>query len=393
MSADPEYDHYKPDEFGRLAVLYRHAFGIGEGRARQYVDSIGEGSFRVVRRAGTLVGAVAFLEMGHWFGGKLVPCRGIAGVAVEPAERGRGTATRMMAAAVEETRADGFPISSLYPATLPLYQRAGYAKAGDRMTYRLPLTVLHGLRPDPLLERAEDPADRTTIIRLQSERARRTNGLLERCNLLWERAIGSPERPCSTWFVPGADGPEGYVTVGARSDHDRSLQVQDWAALSPRAGRALLAFLGGWHSQVSTITWNGGPEDTLIHLLPEVGAGIASWEQWMLRITDVAGVLTARGWPPGLTMAVTLSVTDPLLATNNGRFRLEMAAGQATVERVGKSGAADLTLGIDALATLYTGHLAPRVMADLGMMEATPAGLAAAGMLFAGPRPWLPDTF
>jgi hypothetical protein len=52
MSVDPEYDRYKPDEFDRLAVLYRHAFGIGAGGVRQYIDGIGEGSFRVVRRGG-----------------------------------------------------------------------------------------------------------------------------------------------------------------------------------------------------------------------------------------------------------------------------------------------------------------------------------------------------
>ena len=55
----------------------------------------------------------------------------------------------MMAAMLEETRAAGIPISTLYPATLPLYAKVGYASAGDRITYRLPFGVVRGLRPDP----------------------------------------------------------------------------------------------------------------------------------------------------------------------------------------------------------------------------------------------------
>ena len=141
-------------------------------------------------------------------------------------------------------------------------------------------------------------AVRSTLEVMQAQRALRTNGLLARCELLWQRALDSAAKPLDTWLIPGADGPEGYVTMGPKSP-DRTLHVEDWAALTPRAGKAILGFLAGWHSQAQAVTWAGGPEDMLIRLMPEVGATIASWEQWMLRVTDVAGALTARGWPTG----------------------------------------------------------------------------------------------
>ena len=174
---------------------------------------------------------------------------------------------------------------------------------------------------------------------------------------------------------------------------DRTLHVEDWAALTPRAGRTILGFLAGWHSQASVITWAGGPEDMLIHLLPETGTTIASWEQWMLRITDVAGALTSRGWPLGARGGLTLDVNDPLLAGNGGRYRLEVADGKAGVERATGTGMADISLGVNALATLYSGHLSPRTMANLELIEASPAALDTATTLFAGPRPWLSDMF
>jgi len=63
------------------------------------------------------------------------------------------------------------------------------------------------------------------------------------------------------------------------------------------------------------------------------------------------------------------------------------------VERLGGTGATDISLGVNALATLYTGHLSPQAMAGLGLVEASAAGLATATTLFAGPRPWLSDMF
>jgi len=391
MSDHPVYTPFDPSDMDRFLLLFRHAFASTANGTRQYVETVRPENFRVMRRNGAAVAGLGLLDMRQYFGGRGVPCRGISAVMVEPGERGRGTASRMMAAMLEETRAAGFPISALYPATLPLYAKVGYASAGDRITYRLPFGVIRGLRADPNPELMA-PVDRSTLAGMQEERARRTNGLLDRCELLWQRALDSAAKPLDTWLIPGDDGPEGYLTMGAKSP-DRTLHVEDWVALTPRAGRAILGLLAGWHSQANAITWAGGPEDMLIHLLPEVGAGIASWEQWMLRITDVAGALTSRGWPLGVRGGLTLDVTDPLLAGNGGRYRLEVADGKAGVERLTGACTADISLGVDALAMLYTGHLSPRTMASLELVEASEAALDTAATLFAGPRPWLSDMF
>ena len=70
-----------------------------------------------------------------------------------------------------------------------------------------------------------------------------------------------------------------------------------------------------------------------------------------------------------------------------------MADGKAGVERLTGTGAANISLGVGALATLYTGHLSRRTMANLELFEASEAALDTATTLFAGPRPWLSDMF
>lgn len=67
-----------------------------------------------------------------------------------------------------------------------------------------------------------------------------------------------------------------------------------------------------------------------------------------------------------------------------------MADGRGTVE---KGGSGTLKLDARALAALYTGYLTAQELVAAGMLQAPPEALAAAGLVFAGPRPWLPDMF
>src|SRR3954467_1083607 len=166
MSDHPTYAVFDPSDLDRFPLLFRHAFASTANGTRHYVETVGPANFRVMRRNGAAVACLGLLDMRQYFGGGGVPCRGIAAVAVEPGERGRGTATRMMAAMLEETRAAGIPISTLYPATLPIYAKVGYARAGDRITYRMPFGVIRGLRPNPTPE-LMTPVDRAVLAGFQ----------------------------------------------------------------------------------------------------------------------------------------------------------------------------------------------------------------------------------
>lgn len=59
------------------------------------------------------------------FGGREVPSALVTAVWAAPAARGRGVASRLMRAVMAELRAEGFPITALYPANLALYRRVG----------------------------------------------------------------------------------------------------------------------------------------------------------------------------------------------------------------------------------------------------------------------------
>ncbi len=68
--------------------------------------------------------------MRQWWSGRAVPMAGVASVRVAPEDRGRGIARRLMAAVLADVAARGYPLSVLYPATMPLYRSFGWELAG-----------------------------------------------------------------------------------------------------------------------------------------------------------------------------------------------------------------------------------------------------------------------
>ena len=101
---------------------------------------------------GRLVGSAVIQDMRQWWCGRAVPMAGISSVQVAPEDRGRGIARRLMAAVLDEVAARSYPLSVLYPATMPLYRSLGWELAGVRDTALIPARSLRDLAPpDPVL--------------------------------------------------------------------------------------------------------------------------------------------------------------------------------------------------------------------------------------------------
>ena len=96
-----------------------------------------------------------FHDMRQWWCGRAVPMAGVASVMVAPEDRGRGIARRLMTALLDEVAARGYPLSALYPATMPLYRSLGWELAGVRDTAVIPARSLRDLvPPDPVIPAA-----------------------------------------------------------------------------------------------------------------------------------------------------------------------------------------------------------------------------------------------
>lgn len=376
------------EEFDPLEAMLGQSLFFPPGTMRDWLADVGRQHIRVARRDGRLAAGLAIIPMGQWFGGVSVPMGGITAVGVAPEYRGTGVGGALLRGALEELHAGGVPLSALYPATLTFYRRAGYERAATRTVYEVPAGAIGG-RDRTLDVVAVEPGDYEALYRVYTQRARESAGNLDRPIMLWNRFLKPRDRTPYSYMVTRDSRPEGYI-IFLQGGRDEPLNVRDICALTPEACRRLLALLADHRSMIDTIRWSGAPLDPLLFLLPEFRYKVHWSIDLMLRIVDVAGALGARGYPPGLNAGLHLEVRDDLLPWNNRRFVLELSEGRPHV-RAGGEGR--IRVGVRELAALYTGHLTPFELRVVGAIDGPERDLATAGLVFSGPRPWVPDMF
>ena len=160
----------------------------------------------------------------------------------------------------------------------------------------------------------------------------------------WLRRVTDPEY----FFIYRAD--DGVVVYGW---HGSDLLVHFLWGATESTLRSLWAVVGSGSSVARTVHAYLSPDDPLFWLLPEEPGHEVEQHGWMLRILDVSGALTARGYPAGIDRAVTFSVDDGKGHGDAGTYRLTIGGGEGTVERMPAVGSDALRLTSRGLAALY----------------------------------------
>lgn len=380
-------------ELDALARVTGVAFGYAPEDSRKWLERGGRQHLRVVRNeTGRPAGQLMRVPMGQYFGGRSVPMIGIAGVAVPPEDRGCGVAATIMREALREIREEGVGLSTLYAATQPLYRRVGYEQAGSRFEVRLPLARID-VRERDLRVRPASEADLEAIQGVYRAAACHWDGWLDRGPYIWDRIVHPRGQDAHGWVIEGPEGPEGYVFLqqarhAAGGRHD--LTISDLCFSTPAGGRRLLGLLADFGSMGVDAVFHSGPTHPLFMLLSEQRWSMNFRDFWMMRVTDVKTALEARGYAEGLDAVLTLDVHDELIEENSGRFTVQVRGGRARVERGGTGG---LRLDAGALASLYSGYLAPAALKQIGRAQGDGSVIRTATAVFAGGSPGMPDMF
>ncbi|MEI8395519.1 MAG: GNAT family N-acetyltransferase [Rhodospirillaceae bacterium] len=386
-------------------ALMRRGFGLGEIRIAHFRAGVGDRWIRIARREGRFAGTGTLIPMTQWFGGRPVPVAGIAAVAVMPDERCRGVASTILQALMVEARGLGLAMVVLHAGTLPLYRRAGFARAGVCVDYRLSMAKTLAPLADPArrvpLRMAPavggGSADVRVLNALRSRLAHRTNGLVERPPLLWANLLTPAGiEPPTLHLILGEDGAAaGYLLLHPALREEGTLHIVDACLPTADTVAQALSFLAGESGKAAMVTWPGGPDDALAHLAPETEVDIDDWDTWLARVLDAPAALMARGYPRGLTARLELALEDALFPANHGYWRLEVAdgVGRITAGAAAAPGVPVLTLRAEALAPLLTGHLGPVALQAMDVLDGSEGALALAALLFAGPSPWMADRF
>ena len=381
----------------RIVALHLQAFNLPGGDLdRLYAIPLED--VRVVTEDGLPVASLRFLRVGHFCGGRSVAAADVTAVQVAPEYRSKGYGGLLMREALQELRAEGTPLSTLYPSTPSPYRRAGYEMAGVYTRYSVPVAAL----PRHRYQNVEtwDDSSLDEIADCYESRAREFEGLLDRPRPWWPERIlrvAPPEnRPVYRYLVRRQGRVTGYmVFTQERADspipYFYSLGCRDLVWHDAETARTLLGFAANHRALATDLTWTGPVEDPVTFFLDEQDAS-AQWSMlWMARLIHVRNALEARGYPPGVEVSVEFSVEDAVLATNSRAYRLQVSRGQARVESIDR---ARMKVDVGGLAAMYTSCRPAREAVRCGhLIDAGKQEVEILEAIFAGAKPWLADQF
>jgi predicted acetyltransferase len=360
------------DDMDAQVDLAEHAFGVysaGQRASWTYVAGLRarQGLFLGAFADGGPAGAAMIHDLRQWWVGREVPCAGIASVKVAPELRGRGVGRRLMTAALETAADRGYPLSALFPATMPIYRSLGWELAGGKYQATIPTRSLWTLAAPDKNAVTAAPADPSVpdVRRAGPEDAARIIAIIGRSHqaardagpLTWD------EGPFRQWlarpdlysYLAGDDGFAAY-RWGGDGPH-AEVFVERVHAVTPESLRALWAVIASHSSVARTVTALTAPNDPFWWLTAERDATITKRSMWMLRVIDAPAAITARGFPPAVAAAVPLEINDLARPANSGTWQLEVADGKGALIPATSTAArgAALTLGARGLAALYAG--------------------------------------
>ena len=369
------------DDLDAQLDLAERSFGppspSGRDRRRAFADPIAEGRSLGAFDGDRPAAAAIFHDMRQWWCGRAVPMAGVAAVMVAPEDRGRGVARRLMTAVLGELAARGYPLSALYPATMPLYRSLGWELAGLRETAVIPARSLRDLvPPDPAIPPAIPPAGPARLRRAAPGDAEAVLAVIGQVHqaardcgpITWDAASVARSLADPGLYTYLRD--DGVLSYRWHSGNHDALLVERAEAISASAQRAFWAHVGSHASIADQVHARVGPADAFWRLTRERDADVRHRSMWMLRVVDAPAAVAARGFPAAVSLTVPLAIADDARPANSGRWQLTVAKGQGALEPLRVGAGTPLAVGARGLAALYAGT-------PVGALRQ--AGLAACG--------------
>lgn len=323
---------------------------------------------------------------------KPLPTHMITEVTVRPTHRRRGILRRMMTDDLAEAKENGLALAALTATEATIYGRFGFGpttfinrievKTDVRFRMRTqPTGSIHLTSRDQLVEIAPEVFALAHAANVGSVGRTRNYAYVNAGR--WSFADQNSDDTVRNIIHRNDRGEvDGYASYSVTDDitRARTLTIRDLCAVDANAHLALFAHLASI-DLVERVRWKQAPVHDPLEWVLEDRRCYRVTERTDLiwtRVLDPIGVLSARSYP-GVDADLLLHVDDPM-GFAAGTFHLRAEHGSAAVERSGES--AEVTVGADALASLFLGGIDARTLRASGRLNGTDAGVAKAQQLF-----------
>jgi len=422
--SDPEYRPIPGDRGDEFDRMVRYAFRPQEGPPDdQREDSDDEDGQRVGERRGLFDDGdlLAVCRQIYWpstVRGAGVSLAGLSGVASPPESRRRGYVDRLMADSLEEYHDRGCEFTVLWPFERSFYARYGYATANAIARLSCPVEALSfAADRDPRVS-ATDPDrvpgefrrvledDWAALDSVYRDHAAPYALSLDRDEDWWrERVFGAWGTDPYVYACERDGEVRGYVSYTIEDDHDengdgRTFRMRDLAWTDYDAFLDLLRFAYYHDSQVDRVRLFGDPAGALrdvLDLIPSPGdeVDLTVRPGPMVRVVDVERALSTVNYPDCDERFV-LSVSDPVVDRNDGRFLLDVADGAGSCRRVeSDAGSRDpkVECSMGALSQAAVGYRSVDRLRRVADLDGDPGALDRFADAFPPDRVYLRDFF
>ncbi|WNM26456.1 GNAT family N-acetyltransferase [Demequina capsici] len=328
-------------------------------------------------------------------GGGTLPAAGLTWVSVHPSHRRRGVLSTMMRDHFARARARGQAVSVLYAAETAIYGRFGYGAATPHR--KIDLGRAPRLREVPgseaLAVRLEsaDVAVHGDAVRAVQRRLTRPGSPVELGDTMVHEVFSDPlgsyrdAEQTRIAIVEDSDGPAAFAVFRRTMQWGETgaagrVDVHAWGAVDARATRRLFEAVADMDLMASCHVVVGGDE-TLLGLLDDVrGVGLKERDGMWLRVLDVEAALTGRTYATDIDLVI--GITDALLPTNDGAWRLTASADNpARIERTDAS--CDIRMDVSTLSTALLGGTSLTALHAVARVEeCTPGAVRRASRAF-----------
>jgi len=320
-----------------------------------------------------------------------VPMAGLSWVSVHPDHRRRGVLREMITHHFARLHEQGVELSGLHTAEVPIYGRFGYGISSVELNLELERGTVFTAAA------LEDATGRVTtrfVAADSDDTARAVHDLHLRCAQATLGAVSRPElmarplffdlplarqgrEPWQVLLAHVAGQPAGYAVFSREAKWTDwrakgTVTVREMATADPATLLALARRLVDFDLTASITISGRGTDDPLLWWAGGPRAlGIKAFDSLWLRLIDVDGALTARGYSSACD--VVLDVVDPVCPWNQHAWRLTVDRdGAATC--LATADDADLRLPVQALSAAYLGSRSIAAQAHQGLVTELTAG-------------------
>jgi predicted acetyltransferase len=403
------------DDIPTLAELSYHSFPFAElpidARERKYRESplARMDNLLVGEVDGKIVASLNGIPFTTWVGGAPQPMLGLAGVVVAHEARRHGYASKLVVEALSRARSRGVALSALYPFRHDFYASLGYAQAVERRLWEFNPADLP-VYPERIRARRGGDVEFPAVTECYRRVLARSTLMVERSEAEWRiRALAEGKRFTVVYEDEGGMV-RGYFVYGYEEFPDERLTrlfIGELVYEDQSALRGLLGYIAALRDQFVEVACVTAADERLELRLRnprERGAIKGSilklygptvlWGA-MARVLDVEKALRARPSYNGATGNVWLAVSDEQLPDNTRPLEVAFDEGRISVTASNEVGTSQpaARMSIGTFAQLYLGFASASETRRVGSIEADDEAVMLLDRAFAGPRPFLLDSF